>query len=181
MLGMWPEQGYLPAWWFWKGVNDSSLTTQMNCHRFTTFPLQERSIYWVSLGGNPLQYPCLKNPMDRGAWRTTVQGVAKSWTELLTHTHLGEIKSFCLFSPADFKPSERGLDPNDCKKWENWLQRKGFKNKWDKNQGDRLSFWGCTFYPNYNEFPQTDYSWHHKWNCVLMRSSVQIFHVMLKE
>ena len=28
--------------------------------------------------GNPLQYSCLENPMDRGAWRATVQGVAKS-------------------------------------------------------------------------------------------------------
>ena len=27
--------------------------------------------------GNPLQYPCLENPMDRGAWWTTVHGVAK--------------------------------------------------------------------------------------------------------
>ena len=32
--------------------------------------------------GNPPQYSCLKNPMDRGAWRRTVQGVAKSWTLL---------------------------------------------------------------------------------------------------
>ena len=29
--------------------------------------------------GNPLQYSCLKNPMDRGAWWATVHGVAKSW------------------------------------------------------------------------------------------------------
>ena len=28
--------------------------------------------------GNPLQYPCLKNPMDREAWQATVQWVAKS-------------------------------------------------------------------------------------------------------
>ena len=28
--------------------------------------------------GNPLQYSCLENPMDRGAWRATVCGVAKS-------------------------------------------------------------------------------------------------------
>ena len=28
--------------------------------------------------GNPLQYPCLENPMDREAWRVTVHGVAKS-------------------------------------------------------------------------------------------------------
>ena len=31
---------------------------------------------------NPLQYPCLENPMDRGAWRATVYGVAKSQTWL---------------------------------------------------------------------------------------------------
>ena len=29
--------------------------------------------------GNPPQYSCLENPMDRGAWRAIVQGVAKSW------------------------------------------------------------------------------------------------------
>ena len=29
-------------------------------------------------GVNPLQYSCLENPMDRGAWRATVHGVAKS-------------------------------------------------------------------------------------------------------
>ena len=36
---------------------------------------------------NPLQYSCLKNPMDKGAWYATVHGVAKSWTELSTCTH----------------------------------------------------------------------------------------------
>ena len=30
--------------------------------------------------GNPLQYSCLENYMDRGAWQATVHGVAKSWT-----------------------------------------------------------------------------------------------------
>ena len=34
--------------------------------------------------GNPLQYFCLGNPMDRGAWRATVLGIAKS--QLSTHT-----------------------------------------------------------------------------------------------
>ena len=28
--------------------------------------------------GNPLQYSCLENPMDRGAWWATVHGVAKN-------------------------------------------------------------------------------------------------------
>ena len=32
--------------------------------------------------GNPLQYSCPENPMDRGAWCATVHGVAKSWTHL---------------------------------------------------------------------------------------------------
>ena len=32
--------------------------------------------------GNPLQYSCLGNPTDRGVWRTTVQGVAKSQIQL---------------------------------------------------------------------------------------------------
>ena len=30
--------------------------------------------------GNPLQYSCLGNPMDGGAWKAIVHGVAKSWT-----------------------------------------------------------------------------------------------------
>ena len=32
--------------------------------------------------GNPLQYYCLENPMDRGAWWATVHGVAKSQPQL---------------------------------------------------------------------------------------------------
>ena len=34
--------------------------------------------------GNPLQYSCLENPMDRGAWRATVHRVTESWTQLKT-------------------------------------------------------------------------------------------------
>ena len=46
-----------------------------------------------SLGGrhgNPFQYSCLENPMNRGAWRGTVYRVTKSWTQLKrlsTHMH----------------------------------------------------------------------------------------------
>ena len=38
--------------------------------------------------GNPLQYSCLENPMDRGAWWATVHGVEKNqtqWKQLSTH------------------------------------------------------------------------------------------------
>ena len=49
-----------------------------------------------SLGGgnvNPLQYSCLENPMDRGAWQATVQGVAKIQTLLRTYIHTQEYQS----------------------------------------------------------------------------------------
>ena len=38
--------------------------------------------------GNPLQYFCLENPMDRGAQWATVHRVAKSQTQLSTHMHM---------------------------------------------------------------------------------------------
>ena len=41
--------------------------------------------------GNPLQYSCLENPMDRGIWWATVHGVAKSHTrrnDLLFTLHI---------------------------------------------------------------------------------------------
>ena len=36
----------------------------------------------VGGNGNPFQYSCLENPMDRGAWQTTVHRVTKSRTRL---------------------------------------------------------------------------------------------------
>ena len=39
--------------------------------------------------GNPLQYSCLENPMDGGAWWATVHGVAKSQTRLINFTLVG--------------------------------------------------------------------------------------------
>ena len=41
--------------------------------------------------GNPLQYSCLENPLDKGAWWATVHGVADSRTRLKrlsTHTYI---------------------------------------------------------------------------------------------
>ena len=42
---------------------------------------QVRSLGWEDPlekeNGNPLQYSCMENPMDRGAWRETVHGVTK--------------------------------------------------------------------------------------------------------
>ena len=49
----------------------------------------ERSDRMWSTGegnGKPLQYSCLENPMDGGAWWAAVHGVAKSWTQLSDFT-----------------------------------------------------------------------------------------------
>ena len=65
--------------------------------------------------GNPLHYPCLENPMDRGASRGTVHGVAESRTRLSAHTlenvkwHLAytftciSFKLHCIVHLTDFK------------------------------------------------------------------------------
>ena len=54
-----------------------------------------KSKVWLGFGlykllgegnGNPLQYSCLENPMDGGAWWAAVPGVTKSWTRLSDFT-----------------------------------------------------------------------------------------------
>ena len=47
------------------------------------FPQNDLSVNSACIGegnGTPLQYSCLENPMDGGAWWATVHGVAKSQT-----------------------------------------------------------------------------------------------------
>ena len=59
--------------------------------------------------GNPLQYSCLENPVDRGAWWTAVHGVTQSWTRLKwlsMHACIGEgngnpLQYSCLENPRD--------------------------------------------------------------------------------
>ena len=70
------------------------------------------SILSIQLGegnGNPLQYSCLYNPMDRGAWWAAVHGVAQSRTRLKPvsmHACIGEgngntLQCSCLENPGD--------------------------------------------------------------------------------
>ena len=63
--------------------------------------------------GNLLQYSCLGNPMVRGAWQATVDGVAKSWTRLSDFpllTHAQEVQDNLdlegLLRKADSMPSK---------------------------------------------------------------------------
>ena len=58
--------------------------------------------------GTPLQYACLENPMDGGAWRAVVHGVAKSWTRLSNFTftfHLHTLEKEMAATPV-FLPGE---------------------------------------------------------------------------
>ena len=54
---------------------------------------------------HPLQYSCLENPMDRGAWEATVHGVAKSRRQrsnyTFTFTALSDLKNSCEIRPYD--------------------------------------------------------------------------------
>ena len=78
---------------WWLSYKDSACDTGDTGNKGLT-PGSERS----SGGGhgNPLQYPCLENPMDRKAWQTTVRGVTKSQTwlkQLSTHTRMWDLSS----------------------------------------------------------------------------------------
>ena len=56
---------------------------------------------------NPLQYSCLENPMDRGAWWATVHEVSKSQTQLSdytrTHTHSSNMTIFLVKAEVLFE------------------------------------------------------------------------------
>ena len=43
--------------------------------------------------GNPLQYSCLENPVDQGAWWTAICGIAQSWTRLKQLSNLATYAS----------------------------------------------------------------------------------------
>ena len=74
----------------WRSSGTSSKEPACQCRRQQRYGFNPwvRKIPWRN--GNPLQYSCLENPMDRGAWWTTVHGVAKNqiWLKWLSiHTH----------------------------------------------------------------------------------------------
>ena len=71
--------------------------------------------------GNPLQYSCLENPTDRGAWRATIHGVAKSRTQLTNNVYFSLTKILQgwvvtgprLASPV-YRPETEGREGQDC-------------------------------------------------------------------
>ena len=62
--------------------------------------------------GNSLQYFCLENPMDRGAWRVTIHGVTKSRIQLSDyHTHRGDPATH---PPPPLPSLQRGVTSHLC-------------------------------------------------------------------
>ena len=51
-------------------------------HQFMVFHFASMSLFIGEGNGNPLQYSCLENPVDRGAWWAAVHRVSESWTQL---------------------------------------------------------------------------------------------------
>ena len=66
--------------------------------------------------GNPLQYSCLENPMDGGAWWATVHGVPKSWTRLSDFTFilLGRKTPFPFNLFPELAPRRLSLKSREC-------------------------------------------------------------------
>ena len=68
--------------------------TRGKCIALSAYIIKEESTQFYKLSlclmilgegnGNPLQYSCLDNPMDRGAWQATVHGVARVGHDLAT-------------------------------------------------------------------------------------------------
>ena len=66
-----PEKWFLLRWYSCDCLYSPQNTVNFNI------------VFLADIGsGNPLQYSCLGNAMDWGAWRATVHGVAKRWTRL---------------------------------------------------------------------------------------------------
>ena len=72
--------------------------------------------------GNPLQYSCLENPMDGGAWWATVHGVTKRWTRLSDFTLKAYIK----------KAECRGIDA-----FELWCWRRLLRVPWTARRSNQ--------------------------------------------
>ena len=71
-----PTPGNLPD----PGIKSASHESSANACDAGSIHESGRSSGEGAREGAPLQYSCLGNPMDRGAWRTIVHGVTKSWT-----------------------------------------------------------------------------------------------------
>ena len=77
-----PEIGWLLIQCIYEGLPCSSDDEESTCNAGYPGPIPGFRTSPGERNDNPLQYSCLENSMDRGAWRATVRGVLKSQTQL---------------------------------------------------------------------------------------------------
>ena len=65
-----------------KGFAGSSVSKESACRAGNPSSIPRSGRSPGEENGNPLQYFCLENPMDRGVWWAVVHGVTKSWAQL---------------------------------------------------------------------------------------------------
>ena len=65
-----------------KGFPGDSVVKNLTANARDTVSIPGSGRSFGEGNGNPLQYFCLENPMDRGAWWAIVRGVTKCWTQL---------------------------------------------------------------------------------------------------
>ena len=93
----------------WVAIAFSAKTELTLQHHFMTHKWEAIERGFGEGNGNPLQYSCLENPVDRGAWWAAVHRVTQSWTrlnQLSMHACLGEgngnpLQCSCLENPMD--------------------------------------------------------------------------------
>ena len=68
-----------------EGINQSQFNL-LSMHIYVHFIIKLVLAPLGESNGTPLQYSCLENPMDGGAWWAAVHGIAKSWTQLCDFT-----------------------------------------------------------------------------------------------
>ena len=85
-----PDEIWLPRWHRLKNLPTNAEDIRDSSYVGSILG-SERSL--GGRNGSALQYSCLENPMDRGAWWATVHGVTKSRTRLSTRAWHGQVRS----------------------------------------------------------------------------------------
>ena len=68
------------------GFPSGSVVKKSSCNEEDTGLIPGSGRFPGEGNGNPLQYSCLGNPIDKGDWQTAVHGLAKSWIRLRNQT-----------------------------------------------------------------------------------------------
>ena len=112
----------------WAGPHEVAVTASLRsgvtlvvATEYLTTTLEDR--LEEGMATQPLQYSCLGNPMDRGAWRATVHGVAKGWTRLIAEptSDTGNKDSF-----YNGHPRSRGMETGV---WDHGMPRRSTSSR----------------------------------------------------